>query len=190
MKSQIWQSSTSAHASCVPNMKMTRKRAHSSSPAHAVKSQNKDRMVLEGPAWDLERLRDWTWSRVRVQLLWGGRVPVLMRWKPPPSRWGLLLLSCGADVQLTLQDVVDDRLAQVVHDVAVAVLQGQPGEPTADGKKSICSSFISENLLLIVHRPISLHWSCSMSQNRTTVKWAWSRWWPLKLLSHRYHESQ
>lgn len=43
--------------------------------------------------------------------------PVLMR---QPSS-----LSRGVDVQLTLQDVVDDRLTQVVHDVTVTVLQGQ-----------------------------------------------------------------
>ena len=52
---------------------------------------------------------------------------------PPPR---LLLFSCasppslsrGVDVQLTLQDVVDDRLTQVVHDVTVTVLQGQSEE--------------------------------------------------------------
>ena len=53
---------------------------------------------------------------------------------PTPPR--LLLFSCasppslsrGVDVQLTLQDVVDDRLTQVVHDVTVTVLQGQSEE--------------------------------------------------------------
>lgn len=34
-------------------------------------------------------------------------------------------LAGGVDVQLTLQDVVDDGLTQVVHNMAVTVLQGQ-----------------------------------------------------------------
>lgn len=37
------------------------------------------------------------------------------------------LLARGVDVQLALENVVDDRLGQVVHHVAVPVLQGQPG---------------------------------------------------------------
>lgn len=37
----------------------------------------------------------------------------------------LLLLTRGVDVQLTLQDVVDDGLTQVVDNMAVAMLQGQ-----------------------------------------------------------------
>lgn len=36
-----------------------------------------------------------------------------------------LVLSRSVDVQLTLQDVVDDGLSQVVHNMAVTVLQGQ-----------------------------------------------------------------
>lgn len=39
-----------------------------------------------------------------------------------------MFLSCGADVQLTLQDVVDDGLTQVVDNMAVPVLQGQSDE--------------------------------------------------------------
>lgn len=41
----------------------------------------------------------------------------------PRAGW---LLARGVDVQLALEDVVDDRLGQVVHHVAVPVLQGQP----------------------------------------------------------------
>lgn len=37
------------------------------------------------------------------------------------------LLARGVDVQLALEDVVDDGLRQVVHHVAVPMLQGQPG---------------------------------------------------------------
>lgn len=37
------------------------------------------------------------------------------------------LLARGVDVQLALQNVVDDRLGQVIHDMAVPMLQGQPG---------------------------------------------------------------
>lgn len=37
------------------------------------------------------------------------------------------LLARGVDVQLALENVVDDWLGQVVHDVAVPMLQGQPG---------------------------------------------------------------
>ena len=40
------------------------------------------------------------------------------------ERW--VLLARGVDVELTLEDVVDDWLGQVVHDVAVPMLQGQP----------------------------------------------------------------
>lgn len=36
-------------------------------------------------------------------------------------------LARGVDIQLALENVVDDRLGQVIHDVAVPVLQGQPG---------------------------------------------------------------
>ena len=36
-------------------------------------------------------------------------------------------LARGVDVQLALENVVDDRLGQVIHDVAVPVLQSQPG---------------------------------------------------------------
>lgn len=34
------------------------------------------------------------------------------------------LLAGGIDVQLALEDVVDDRLGQVIHDMAVPMLQG------------------------------------------------------------------
>lgn len=37
-------------------------------------------------------------------------------------------LARGVDVQLTLEDVVDDWLGQVIHDMAVPMLQGQPVE--------------------------------------------------------------
>lgn len=37
-------------------------------------------------------------------------------------------LSRSIDVELTLQDVVDDGLAQVIHHVTVAVLKSQSGE--------------------------------------------------------------
>lgn len=41
-------------------------------------------------------------------------------------------LARGVDVQLALEDVVDDWLGQVIHDMAVPMLQGQPaGEGTA-----------------------------------------------------------
>ena len=36
-------------------------------------------------------------------------------------------LARGVDVQLALENVVDDRLGQVIHDVAIPVLQSQPG---------------------------------------------------------------
>lgn len=42
----------------------------------------------------------------------------------PSAVW---LLARGIDVQLALENVVDDRLGQVIHDMAVPVLQGQPG---------------------------------------------------------------
>lgn len=35
-------------------------------------------------------------------------------------------LARGVDVQLTLEDVVDDWLRQVIHNMAVPMLQGQP----------------------------------------------------------------
>lgn len=36
-------------------------------------------------------------------------------------------LARGVDVQLALENVVDDGLGQVIHDMAIPVLQGQPG---------------------------------------------------------------
>ena len=36
-----------------------------------------------------------------------------------------LCLSGGVDVELALQDVVDDGLIQVIHNMAVSVLKGQ-----------------------------------------------------------------
>lgn len=33
----------------------------------------------------------------------------------------------GVDVQLALENVVDDWLGQAIHDVAIPVLQSQPG---------------------------------------------------------------
>lgn len=38
------------------------------------------------------------------------------------------LLARGVDVQLTLEDVIDDWLGQVIHNMAVPMLQGQPVE--------------------------------------------------------------
>lgn len=49
----------------------------------------------------------------------------------PPLRL-LERLARGADVQLTLEDVVDDRLAQVVDHVAVPVLEGQSEQQRAE----------------------------------------------------------
>lgn len=40
---------------------------------------------------------------------------------------GLGLLARGVDVQLALEDVVNDRLAEVIHNVSIPVLQGQSG---------------------------------------------------------------
>lgn len=51
---------------------------------------------------------------------------------PAPPLQLLELLARGADVQLTLEDVVDDRLAQVVDHVAVAVLEGQSEQQRAE----------------------------------------------------------
>lgn len=45
--------------------------------------------------------------------------------RPGSHAGGSAPLSRGVDVQLALQDVVDDGLAQVVHHVSVSVLQGQ-----------------------------------------------------------------
>lgn len=38
---------------------------------------------------------------------------------------GLWHLAGGVDVELALEDVVDDRLAEVIHNVSIPVLQGQ-----------------------------------------------------------------
>lgn len=46
----------------------------------------------------------------------------------------LLVLSRGGDVELSLQDVVDDGLTQVVDDMAVAVLQSQSGGGARRGR--------------------------------------------------------
>lgn len=56
------------------------------------------------------------------QILWGGHILILIAMEIPLPPIVLMFLSCGTDVQLTLQDVVDDRLAQVVDDMAVTVL--------------------------------------------------------------------
>lgn len=53
-------------------------------------------------------------------------------------------LSRGVDVQLTLQDVVDDGLTQVVHNMAVAVLQRQSVGGETDGVKVTLSTSFSE----------------------------------------------
>lgn len=71
----------------------------------------------------------------RLGFFWGGGYSYIddgcMQPPPPPLHAPCchagrsLSLSRGVDVQLTLQDVVDDGLTQVVHNVAVTVLQGQ-----------------------------------------------------------------
>lgn len=71
----------------------------------------------------------------------------------PPRPASTLLLSVGrlwflprgVDVQLTLQDVVDDRLTQVIHNMAVTVLQGQ-----SDGRKHTCEDFLSHELYFLL----------------------------------------
>lgn len=42
-------------------------------------------------------------------------------------------LSRSIDVELTLQDVVDDGLAQVIHHVTVTVLKSQSGKEKSRG---------------------------------------------------------
>lgn len=81
-----------------------------------------------------------------------GRTPLLLQ--SPCFHAGRLLssLSRGVDVQLTLQDVVDDGLTQVVHNMAVAMLQRQSVGGETDGVKVtlstvwIQSEFILMNL--------------------------------------------
>lgn len=46
---------------------------------------------------------------------------------------GLWRLAGGVDVELALEDVVDDRLTEVIHNVSVPMLQGQSGG--VEGKK-------------------------------------------------------
>lgn len=56
------------------------------------------------------------------------------------ERWGCFTvepraLPRGIDVQLALEDIVDDRLTQIIHDVSVPMLQGQSvGERTEEVK--------------------------------------------------------
>lgn len=63
-----------------------------------------------------------------------------------------LVLSRGVDVQLTLQDVVDDGLSQVVHNMAVTVLQGQSDGGGAN-MDSLCT-FYTETLVSVSHDSI------------------------------------
>lgn len=83
-----------------------------------------------------------------------GRTPLPLLLQSPCFHVGRLLssLSRGVDVQLTLQDVVDDGLTQVVHNMAVAMLQRQSVGGETDGVKVtlstvwIQSEFILMNL--------------------------------------------
>lgn len=36
-------------------------------------------------------------------------------------------LARGVDIQLALEDIVNDRLAEVIHDMSIPMLQGQSG---------------------------------------------------------------
>lgn len=73
-------------------------------------------------------------------------LPLLLLLQSPCFHAGRLLscLSRGVDVQLTLQDVVDDGLTQVVHNMAVAVLQRQSVGGETDGVKVTLSTSFSE----------------------------------------------
>lgn len=73
-------------------------------------------------------------------------LPLLLLLQSPCFPAGRLSspLSRGVDVQLTLQDVVDDGLTQVVHDMAVAVLQRQSVGGETDGVKVTLSTSFSE----------------------------------------------
>lgn len=62
-------------------------------------------------------------------------------------------LACGADVQLTLEDVVDDRLTQVVHDVAVPVLQGQ-----SDQQRAQVSRVTARGRGYVTDKPLTCFW--------------------------------
>lgn len=62
------------------------------------------------------------------------------------------MLAGGGDVQLTLEDVVDDGLGQVVHDVAVPVLQGQP-EGESRVRRARASSLLSGRSPSAAHAP-------------------------------------
>lgn len=81
-------------------------------------------------------------------------LPLPLLLQSPCFHAGRLLssLSRGVDVQLTLQDVVDDGLTQVVHNMAVAMLQRQSVGGETDGVKVtlstvwIQSEFILMNL--------------------------------------------
>lgn len=83
-----------------------------------------------------------------------GRTPLPLLLQSPCFHAGRLLssLSRGVDVQLTLQDVVNDGLTQVVHNMAVAMLQRQSVGGETDGVKVtlstvwIQSEFILMNL--------------------------------------------
>lgn len=73
-------------------------------------------------------------------------LPLLLLLQSPCFTAGRLLssLSRGVDVQLTLQDVVDDGLTQVVHNMAVTVLQRQSVGGETDGVKVTLSTSFSE----------------------------------------------
>lgn len=71
--------------------------------------------------------------------------------KPRPPTPGPL--ACGADVQLTLEDVVDDRLTQVVHDVAVPVLQGQ-----SDQQRAQVSRVTARGRGYMTDKPLTCFW--------------------------------
>lgn len=76
------------------------------------------------------------------------------------------ILSRSVDVELTLQDVVDDRLAQVIHYVTVAVLKSQSGEEKSkegygtERRDELCVDGENTHLLL-VELTTDIGWSIS-----------------------------
>lgn len=55
-----------------------------------------------------------------------GGASVLVEDEGSVEQRAVRLLARGVDVQLALENVVDDWLGQVIHDMAVPMLQGQP----------------------------------------------------------------
>lgn len=88
-------------------------------PPHCGAESAKGRTVETRRRWSPERQEEddrGTDRGCRVQCVGGG----------PGDREAGGALARGVDVQLALENVVDDRLGQVIHDMAVPVLQGQP----------------------------------------------------------------